>query len=296
MKNLKQYILFHIKTSYQGSVDQIARDFPLFMKELIKRWRDWILGPVYRTWIVTPPSPLLVICHGRTGSNFLLWMLESHPHIAQISEPFGTNELVHPWVVSRIREFGPLEYLKHGLRRKSNERVKAFKFLYLQFETDFAKQWGIPDLEDIRKYLSNTLDMKVIHLKRRNKLESLISLRLAQITKKYILTNPQKRVNDIQIELTPDECFSEFEKVTAFEEYYSALFAGHPLLEVYYEDLCINPQAEGKRVLEFLELKEFPLQERTVKQNIRPMREVLKNYDELKEYFSGTVWENLFSE
>jgi LPS sulfotransferase NodH len=255
-----------------------------------------MFGPVYRKVIKSQPAPLLVICHSRTGSNFLLWLLASHPRIMHIGEPFGTNELVHPWVVSRIHEVGSLEYLKERLQRKSNERVTAFKFQYVQFESEFAEKWNIPDLKDIRAYLSSAKDMKVIHLRRHNRLENLISHRLAAITKKYVLFNPKKREDHLQVELTPEECVAEFEKVTAFEQYYAELFSAHPLLNVYYEDLYKSTQTEGKRILDFLGINHAPLRERTVKQNIRPMREVLINYDALKLHFTGTVWESVFND
>lgn len=296
IKYLKQYVSFNFKMMRDYNIDQMTRDFPAYLREVLKGMNNGALGPVYRRLIKTAPAPLLVICHARTGSNFLLWLLSSHPHIVHNGEPFGTNVLVHPWIISRIREVGPLKYLKEGFQRKSNEQVIAFKFLYLQFEPEYAERWSIPALEEVRKYLSGALDMKVIHLKRRNRLENLISLRIAEVTKKYVLFNPKKRVGDIQIELTPEECSAEFEKISALEKHYAELFAGHPVLNIYYEDLYMDTQSEGKRILEFLEVKQKPLRERTVKQNIRPIREVLKNYDELKKHFTGTVWESMFND
>jgi LPS sulfotransferase NodH len=296
IENLKQYISFQLKMMRDYNVDQMSRDFPSYLREVSKGMNHWVLGAVYRTLIVSAPSPLLVICHSRTGSNFLLWLLESHPRIAHIGEPFGTNELVHPWVVSRIHEIGGLGYLKERLQRKSNERVTVFKFQYVHFELEYAERWSLSDMDNIRTYLAGELNMKVVHLKRRNRLENLISHRLAEVTKKYILFDPKKRVDNLQVEITPDECVSEFEKVTAFEKYYSELFAKHSVLDIYYEDLYKNTQMEGKRVLDFLGIKRVPLRERTVKQNIRPIREVLKNYDALKEYFTGTIWENIFND
>jgi hypothetical protein len=296
MKDFRQYTLYKLNMMREYNVDQMTRDFPSYLREVFKGANNSMLGSVYRKVIKSQPAPLLVICHSRTGSNFLLWLLESHPRIAHIGEPFGTNELVLPWVVSRIREVGPLDYLKERLQRKSNERITAFKFQYAHFEPEFAEKWNIPELEGIRTYLSSALGMKVIHLKRRNRLENLISHHLAAITKKYILFNPQKRVDDLQVELTPEECVAEFEKVEAFEKYYADLFSTHPLLNVYYEDLYKNTQTEGKRILDFLGIKRAPLRERTVKQNIRPMREVLINYDALKAHFAGTVWETMFKD
>jgi LPS sulfotransferase NodH len=296
IKTLKQYISFNIKTMRDYAMDQVSRDFPSYLREVFKRTNDWALGSVYRKLFKSDPEPLLVICHSRTGSNFLLWLLESHPRIAHIGEPFGTNELVHPWVVSRIHEIGALGYLKERLQRKSNERVTVFKFQYVHFESEYEERWNISGMDNIRTYLTGELNIKVVHLKRRNRLENLISHRLAEVTKKYILFDPKKRVGDLQVEITPDECVSEFEKVAAFEKYYSELFANHSVLEIYYEDLYKSIQSEGRRILDFLGIKRASLRERTVKQNIRPMREVLKNYDELKEHFTGTVWENMFSD
>ncbi len=282
------------KTISEYAADQMARNFFNWFRDTVKYLNNLWLGTLYRRLIKRAPTPFLVICHSRTGSNFLLWLLTSHPRILHIGEPFGSYQLEHPWVMSRIREIGTVGYLKERLQRKGNENAVAFKLLYEQLEPNFAEKWGLSDMQDLREFLCDSADLKVIHLKRRNRLQNLISHRIAQVTKTYILFNPNKRMNDIQIELTPQECEAEFAKVAALEQQYAEMFAHHPTLEVCYETLAADTRNEGRRILDFLGLKQRRLQEQTVKQNVRPVQEVVRNYEALKAHFAGTIWEGAF--
>lgn len=276
------------------ALDQMARNFPNWLRDTIKYLRNLWLGPIYRKLISEPPAPFLVICNARTGSNFLLWLLVSHPRILHIGEPFGAYQLEREWVISRIREIGTVGYLQERFARKGNEQAVAFKLLYPHLEAKHAEKWDISDLPALHNYLVGTSAIKVIHLKRRSKLESLISLRLAEITKQFVLFNPNKRTDDLQIELTPEDCETEFAKVAEWERHYDALFAHHPMLEVCYEDLYADTKNQGKRILGFLGVKQSRLQEQTVKQNTRPPHEVVTNYAALKAHFAGTIWADQF--
>lgn len=282
------------KTISEYAADQKARNFSNWLRDTIKYLNNLWLGPLYRRVIKRAPMPFLVVCHSRTGSNFLLWLLTSHPRILHIGEPFGSYQLEYPWVMARIREIGTVGYLKECLQRKGNENAVAFKILYEQLEPGFAEKWNLADMENLKKFVCDSADLKVIHLKRRNRLQNLISHRIAQVTKTYILFNPNKRINDIQIELTPEECEAEFVKVEALEQKYAVMFAHHPVLEMDYETLAADMKNQGKRILDFLGLKQHRLQEQTVKQNVRPVQEVVRNYEDLKAHFKGTIWESAF--
>lgn len=285
---------FPMKVILEYAADQILRDRLNWLRDTVKYLNNLWLGPIYRKLITHPPVPFLVICHSRTGSNFLLWLLTSHSHILHIGEPFGNYHIRQPWVISHIREIGSVAYLKEGLQRLGNEDAVIFKIVYEHLEPHYAEHWGITDMDDLQEFIVNSPGLKVIHLKRRNRLQNLISHRIANVTKEYILFNPNKRVNDIQIELTPEECETEFSRIAELEKHYDALFAHHPMLEVWYENLYADTQGEGKRILQFMGMKQRRLQEQTVKQNIRPVTEVVKNYQALKAYFAGTIWEGIF--
>jgi LPS sulfotransferase NodH len=289
------YQEFREKTNRQYAADQMARNFFNWLRDAVKYLNNLWLGPLYRRLIKRAPTPFLVVCHSRTGSNFLLWLLTSHPRILHIGEPFGSYQLEYPWVMERIRAIGTVGYLKERLQRKGNENAVAFKLLYEHLKPDFAKKWDLADMENLGKFVRDSADLKVIHLKRRNRLENLISHRIAEVTKTYILFNPNRRVNDIQIELTPQECEAEFFRVAALEQHYTDMFAHHPMVEVFYETLVADTQNEGRRILSFLGLKPRRLQEQTVKQNVRSVQDVVRNYEALQAHFRGTRWESEFS-
>lgn len=291
---MKQYQKHRKETFRKYAADQKARDFPNWLRDSVKYLNNLWLGPVYRRLITQPPAPFLVICHSRTGSNFLLWLLASHPRILHIGEPFGSYQLELPWVMSRIREIGEVGYLKERLQRKGNESAVAFKLLYEHLEPSFAEKWGLLGMDNVQAFITSSPELKVIHIKRQNRLQNVISHHIANITNTYVLFNPNKRVNDIQIELTPEECEAKFVRVAAMERKYDEMFAHHPMLQVSYESLVADIHTEGKRILDFLGVKQSRLQEQTVKQNVRPVQEIVKNYQELKLHFASTIWANQF--
>jgi len=291
MNDHKAYERSVIKTY---AADQIVRDFPNWLRDTAKYLSYQWLGPVTRRVIIAPPTRFLVICHSRTGSNFLLWLLGSHPLILHVGEPFGAYNLECEWIRRRVLQFGAVPYLEEQLLRKGHEAAVGFKFLYQQLEASFAEQWSISDMSELIPFMCTGYVPKVIHLKRRDRLANLVSHRIAEITKTYVLFNPNKRSNHIEITLTPEECEADFAQVAAWEQRYDGLFAQHALLPVYYEDLHADTQNQGQHILDFLEVKQHRLQEQTLKQNVRPIREVVTNYEALKQHFAGTIWASVF--
>jgi hypothetical protein len=68
------------------------------------------------------------------------------------------------------------------------------------------------------------------------------------------------------------------------------------MLEVFYENLVAEQQAECDRILDFLGVCRRPLVTQIKKQRTRPLREVIENYHELKKHFAGTEWARFFDE
>jgi LPS sulfotransferase NodH len=261
------------------------------------KWgRQELLGPFYRWTRVHPPTQFFIICRARTGSNLLVWLLDSHSKIRPLTEPFGPYDLRKTWIQNQILDHGLIAYLEHQLQPKANEAAVGFKVLYDQLEASYGHQWGLQDLPEVLTFLRQRQDFKIIHLKRRNKLKSLVSSKIAEINQTYILFNRRKRDNNIQIELTPAECEAELNQTAACEQRYDHFFAHHDVLEVFYEELTTNTAAESKRILDFLGLEYRPLKAMTIKQNVRPLSQIIKNYEALKQHFADTPRANLFED
>lgn len=214
-----------------------------------------------------------------------------------MTEPFGIYDLSKNWILQRVHKQGLLNYVKQQLAPQADERLVGLKILYHQLEQEHGQNWGIADeLPDILDFLKQNRDFKIIHLKRRNRFRRLVSAKIVEQNQVYILFNRRRRDNQIQVELTPAEVVEGFNHTVIREMMYDQFFAEHALLELFYEDLTTNTVEEGKRVLDFLGVAYQPLRVSTVKQNVRPLREMVKNYEALKQHFAGTQWAEFFDE
>lgn len=256
-----------------------------------------IISKFFRLVIKEPPARFLVICNPRTGSNYLLTLLGSHPQIRQLWEPFGPNSLNHKeGVKEKILEMGLVPYLEDIMHRQGVEAIVGFKTLYGQLEDSYSVRHGVPDIADVRQFLKRSDDMKVIHLKRHNKLAIIASLFLAIETKRFLIHDHQDRETERQVDIPIKSCEWHFNKIARQEKQYDDFFAHHRKIEVYYEELVAQPTLVGSQILEFLGVPDWPLRSRLVKQNIRPLKDVIANYDELKAYFTDTPWACYFTE
>ena len=246
--------------------------------------------------LLPPPRAFCVVSRGRTGSTYLLSLLDSHPGVNQSQEVLGRYRLGLEDVREEIRRRGAGAYLERCLRRKGFERAVGFKVLYYQLEESYARRQGLPGLAGASDYLAGREDVRIIHLKRRNRLRRLVSAELASTKSEYWRVEGDAGGPEPTIRLSAEWCRRDFERTRAWEETYDGLFAHHPGLEVVYEDLAADPQRVCECVFRFLGLPPRAVSSRLVKQNTRGLREVVENYDELKAHFAGTQWEGQFDE
>lgn len=276
--------------------DQREHHRGLWLRQQARGIHDWLLGPLYRRVLRDDPARFIVVCRGRTGSNLLMHLLASHSRIRQHWEIFELHNPRRQQHKDRICEIGSLAYMNEFLVRQSNEQYVGFKVIYYQLEPSYEQRWGLPDMEPVRRYLQEDLTLKVIHLKRRNILRSLVSDRVAAQNKTYILYSPDRRDLETRIELSADECEREFRRVTENQQQFDRMFEQHRPLEMTYEALTAQQEQECRRVQDFLGVKYQRLESPTVQQIVRTLPEVLINYAELKQHFDGTEWSFMFDD
>src|SRR3546814_147448 len=92
------------------------------------------------------------------------------------------------------------------------------------------------------------------------------------------------------------ELEERFRKTRQWEIDGDRRFQRHPLISVYYEDLVQDPHRSLAGMLDFLDLRDFPLQTALRKQNPGRLVDLMTNYHGLKEAFAGTAWESFFDE
>jgi hypothetical protein len=178
------------------------------------------------------------------------------------------------------------------------------------FKLHYAQHWDFPG---IIPHLAQDHELQVIHLRRRNSLRTLVSIKLAQQTGVWVedgkpvltasnasraLRHPTKaarrvgshlsRLGKRPVVITPGE-YGEFAlQMRLRQTGYAKLFAGHEMLDVDYQDISRDGGAAFARVLEFLGMEPASLAVTLRRQNPEPLRDLIENYDELFAAFENT--------
>jgi LPS sulfotransferase NodH len=244
-------------------------------------------------------TPFVIVGRSRVGSNLLRTLLNAHPQIATYGEIFRDSSCFD-WdhlgyfqsrtMRSLIRR-DPVRFVDAKVlgRYPSLYRAVGFKlFYYHAREGAAASVWP---------YLRNRLPLKVIHLKRRNLLQTHLSRKRAALSDRWVNTSGRRGASGQPhaIHLDYHECLDDFVQTRTWEEECDRDFAAHPKLEVVYERLAGNHRAEGRTIQEFLGVPVRPIDPTTFQQTREPLATMIANYDELKEKFGGTVWQEFFA-
>ena len=241
----------------------------------------------------------IILARSRTGSNLLRGLLNAHSQIDAYGEVFRDADSIDWDHIGRCQsakalklwQHAPIEFLETQLFGKYPKKIAAvgFKlFYYHGQEENWSSVWP---------YLEDQSNLKVIHIKRRNILETHLSRKRAEMTAEWVnVTGAQEKQKPHSFLLDYDECLADFERTRAWETDYDARFAHHPLLEVGYEDLAKDHETEMARAFDFLGVHQEAVHPTTYKQAQRTLSQRIINYDELKKQFLGSPWETFFEE
>ncbi len=242
-------------------------------------------------------TKFIVLGRSRVGSNFLRGLLNAHPQIAAYGEIFRDIKAMD-WdhlgyfqstKMMDLIQSDPVRFLETKLFGKYPRSIAAvgFKIFYYHAQNGGeAPVWS---------FLRDKKDLRIIHLKRRNILETHLSRQKAAVTDSWVNTSRSKEAQPA-IQLDYEACRQDFNQTRAWEEEYDRLFADHAKIEVIYEELAGNYQAEMARIQEFLGVKLEAVAPTTFRQSSQPLAQAIANYAELKEKFAGTPWAEFFVE
>ena len=221
----------------------------------------------------------IVLTRSRTGSNFLISLLNSHKEIKANGE-----------LVARKKQRSFEELIEEGLS-SGDESVKAsgFKiFYYHPIEAEGSAVW---------EKLVKMTELKVIHLKRRNILRTLVSHKLANLNNVWRQTAddrmPEAAIKRVRFNV--EELERGFKNTKEWEAKGDLKFEGHNMLVVYYEDLISDPAGTCGGIFDFLGVRAWDPHSSLVRQNPERLNDLIVNFDELKGKFSGTRWAYLFN-
>ena len=133
-------------------------------------------------------------------------------------------------------------------------------------------------------------EIKKLMLGRRNRIKTLVSELIAELTDQWELYCPTEKMNLPRIRVDFDQLQSHAAENKAF---YDAIrrsieSENQPYIELEYETL--NLRQEHKRILDFLEVRdtERRLMPASVKQTPTDLRSIISNFSELDSILSGT--------
>ncbi|MEM7758247.1 MAG: sulfotransferase domain-containing protein [Cyanobacteria bacterium P01_A01_bin.40] len=227
-------------------------------------------------------SKFVIVSHARSGSNLLLNSLNSHPNIIAEHEIFAAHnrnigENFQPTLDNLYRE-----------RPVSAEAVGCKIFYYHLNEDEWRQLSEIPEL-------------KVIHLKRKNRLSMIVSMKVAFKTSQWGITKESERIDVAkkQVYLDYDYLCNSFNDIESWERNTQELFGDSQVKNIFYEDLVSRYDESIKALFDFLAVPEIPPSEiktKHKKQNPEPLSQLIQNYDELKAKFAGTPWSHYFND
>jgi len=271
------------------------------------------------------PTRFVIVGRARTGTTLLRSLLKSHPQIRCYSELLNLNKRYSGGDLGRLLN-DPVRYLKGKLEPKENKDVDAvgFKVLYDQgsykrykaalekrydrmhndLRIDQAKVTGFIDgtydpadiecrLKRVWQWLREDKTLKILHLKRKNRLRTLVSLAIAEERNEWLFeqqTGKQRK----KVTLDPVWLERNLRNIVSQEMEHDLIFGSHDTLEIHYEDIAGGTTDVLKGMQQFLAVEPTKLRSSLKKQNPQPLEQLIQNYSEVREYFIGSEWGELF--
>lgn len=225
--------------------------------------------------------PFVVVTRSRSGSTMLIERLDSHPQIEADGELLQHADS-EPVETRLARIFGPR---RHG--------VGAYGFKIFHYHPLGDKSGRIWELLAARR------DLRIIHLRRRSVLRTVVSLRIAEKAATWHRRadgSGHLPVDRRRIRLEPEEVRHAAKVAKWVNGIAAERFPDHAVLQVAYEDLVSHPAREDQRILDFLGINHQPLRTTLVRQNSEPLADLVENFDELKSIFAETELAAWFEE
>lgn len=238
-------------------------------------------------------SKFIVLTTNRSGSVWVMSTLNSLPHVSTQGELFLPRERVSEkrwdsdFAIPRFIEAKP-------------DGLSFRPFTVLSYLNNFYRPNGIVGFKLMYKQLSLYPEIliflirhriRAVHLIRQNHLDVLLSYAVkAEIGQAHLLSG-QSAPKNIRVTLDAENLIQQMERLEKKQNMARRLlrFCGLHHMEIAYEDL-LRDQANFQLIWSFLSIKpkEYTPQSKLVKIRRGEHREVISNYDEVKEVVTGS--------
>ena len=205
---------------------------------------------------------------GRTGSTLLAGLLDSHPEIECRGELLGLQYgyVEHPGISRKA-------FLEHHAYTTSLP-IRGFK---MPLDWVFNHPGIFDDFAE--------LGYRIIRLDRRNALEHLVSIKLAQTNTDW---SSARHYTVQKTRVTPLELFTFIGARNAYNVVLDRFSAPLANAHFHYEDL-LRPQTQ-EHLLNFLGARGHPLKAQTTRQRSGTLAESIENYPDLSRELSKTPY------
>ena len=240
--------------------------------------------------------PFVILGQARSGANLLRGMLNAHGGILAFGEIFRVRDTIDwgiphwrtPRQALELARHEPIRFLDTHVFRSYPPSVRGVGF---KLFSDHARESHRRAVWD---YVFGRRDLAVLHLRRRNLLKALVSLRRAEWDGHGVAASNYVRPTD-PVRLTYEESRRYFEQSIRRDAEFGSRCAGKPTLELYYEDLLSDGSGEQARIQAFLGVEPRVLPAR-VTPSAGTLHESILGFSELKRQFSSTPWREFFEE
>ena len=255
-----------------------------------------------------------ILTSGRSGSNYLVNILNKHPNIVNYGEVLG--KWTTPYKLYKILSLTGVDwctfvdYLYNSItmhyaaqfisiyNRVKKRNPVDFKNVNKVFSTGMKDFAFLIEKRDLIEYLSKNNDIKVIHLHRRNLLKrylSLVRMEITGIVKSVKNINKEKMYVDINDMLEKIEIFSE---ESDLEFKIAKNIPDNRKLTVYYEDFFLNSVSirnNVNRIFNFLEVNPILVESEQKKVSSDNLANNISNFNEVVFALKGTKYEKFLS-
>lgn len=249
------------------------------------------------------PEPFVLLSKQRSGSTWLMDLLDSHPQIRVFAELFNASGYGRPKVghnrdilywnsyaalhpagsrLEKLRLY--FQYLDREVyRKRPGTQATGFKLMYNQADTEIG----------LLAYLC-VRGVRVVHLIRRNHLDAILSEETA-LVRGVAHAESGAKIDDLRIELDTLTLVHRLERRHVEVQGASDFLASEnvPYREVHYEDLVASPTAL-EPIQDFLGVNgRMTLTSNLSKLNSTSHRQLIRNYDAVQETLTGTQFADL---
>jgi Sulfotransferase family len=252
----------------------------------------------------------LIFTNGRSGSNYLSNTLNLSPECLNYGEILGEwtipykllgkhfskdgNTKKYLDIIYKNRCYFELAQLYSIYSHLKGKRLINYK-KHKQIKTIGIKDFLVTmERQNCFDYFQQNNDIKIIYLHRDNILQRYISGVFMGLNRTAV---SYKAMNVGTIVLDTDEVLKKlniFEQETQRGKNFIGSLSDHQVLDIEYQDYFENPNATRRwnaAIFEFLSIKPATEMSEQKKIVVRPLKDSIKNYDELLDAIRGTPYE-----